>query len=97
MNIMEAIESGKPFKRWRHPAYIYIHDPGGHLRYLDHSSEMGLFLTASDLLAEDWELLEPQVTITTSLFWEAWRNTVNCEGAGTGAIEALARRLGLEK
>lgn len=54
-----------------------------------------------DLLADDWEIQEPTVTITRAQFWEAVQ-TVLLESGGdrpydwTMRMGDLARRLGLE-
>ncbi len=110
MNLVEAIKSGRPWKRkgaawsWREPI---VRVPG----YNQVSFEL------SDLLADDWEIEEPTVTITRAQFWEAVRaskpvemrftssNSFGPSGVGTLhtthagqylKAEELARQLGLE-
>ena len=105
MNLIEAIKSGRPYRRacwdldaWR-PAI-------GHLR--DNRSHYGERL--DDLLANDWEIQEPTVTITRTQFWEAYavalkeaqecRRTLTTDGiqcweSGKDPMTLLAKRLGL--
>lgn len=65
MNIIEAIMSGKAFKRtiWTRD---YVRPPF-----------MSLNLPAEDLLAEDWEVEEKKVSLTEAEFEAAVNRTTN--------------------
>lgn len=85
MNLIEAVKSGRPFRRvaWLKTDY----------RNPDSWSQSFL---KQDILADDWEIQEPTVTITRSQFWEA----VNAEWtersmANDHCVRAIARALGL--
>ena len=70
MNIIEAIKSGKRFRRRGQP------------RYLELFHDIDLCLSAVDITADDWEVEEKQSIITASDFDRAcsivdarlWRN-----------------------
>lgn len=81
MNLIDAIKSGKPFRRPDQPWY------GG----------MPNSFRVVDILADDWEIQEPTVTITASQFWEAIEATWGkCDDDRQSGFHRLARRLGLE-
>ncbi len=67
MNIVDALKSGMPWKRkgghwsWRDPI---VRTPGYN----------GVHLELSDLLADDWEIKKPSITITRDEFLEAVRS-----------------------
>ena len=69
MNIIEAIKSGKRFKRPDWPEWCSeadIRDPeDGHLD-----------ITRADTLANDWEVEEAVVPITASRFDSAWDRAI---------------------
>lgn len=92
MNLLEAIRSGRPYRRkhwnngngqWRETPDI---EEYWHQAYTE---------TLGDLLADDWEIQEPLVEITRTQFWEV----VNARGPDyrdmAFALD-LARKLGLE-
>lgn len=89
MNIIDAIKSGKAFKRtiWTRD---YVRPPF-----------MNLNLPAEDLLADDWEIEEPTVTTTASQVDSACRSAAASTQLGVGPIEfdifvdALKKELGL--
>lgn len=95
MNIIEAIKSGRPFRR------ILWTKIGGEKTWIKNSSAT-LFET-DDVLANDWEVMEPTVTITKSQFWDAYSDVIKNDPALThikgyseaSLIDALIRRLGL--
>jgi hypothetical protein len=63
MSIIEAIASGKPFKR---PHYAnYLSAEGGAIR----SGGAAYALPVKDIVAIDWEVQEPKVTITRTQFF----------------------------
>jgi hypothetical protein len=60
MNIIEAVGSGRKFKR---PEWS---------KYYSANQIVLVQLTSQDLLANDWEVEEKQVPITRSQFDKAW-------------------------
>lgn len=125
MNLIEAIRSGKPFKRktddedswwfiqnemityeWgpKHgmpPPGLDEEDPAL-WSYIGEGSSYGMQIEIQDLLANDWEILEPSVTITRTQFWEAVRILANRGELlspqlmfGHVLIKELADKLGL--
>lgn len=92
MNLIEAVKSGRPFKRktredkqreWHHP-----------------ESWSKNFLK-TDILADDWETQEPTITITRQKFLDAARETWEDDFDKTRQHPEqfslmLARKLGLE-
>lgn len=82
MNIIEAIKSGKRFKRKTWETYL--------LNCVEQN------FTLKEVLADDWEVEPTPVTITREQFVEAWRNvfTFN-EPYASLNCDALARELGL--
>jgi hypothetical protein len=116
MNIVEAIKSGCKFKRKSYDPDMWCHVTKG----TDGCKEVQ-FVTGQckrflpyegDLLADDWEIQEPNVTITRTEFWEAASLAFGFtfeKYAPLGAVTytgpaappvmqvaSLARRLGLE-
>jgi hypothetical protein len=88
MNIIEAIKSGKRFKRkqWDNLAAIF-----DYCFYEDYKC----FLK-EDLLADDWEVEELSVTITRDKLTEAWRNSVTFnQPFGNLLLDELLKELGL--
>ncbi len=67
MNLLEAVKSGKKFRRggwsWIHPK------SNGALLYQD---AFPITPTLDWFTAEDWEIEEPSITITRAQFYEAW-------------------------
>lgn len=73
MIIQEAIKSGKPFKRpndqewsWLCKRTRYLYTGTGPQQKDFHS------ITADDLLAEDWEIMEEKIAITQRDLAAAW-------------------------
>lgn len=64
MNIIEAIKSGKRFRRRGQP------------RYLELFHDIDLCLSAVDITADDWEVEEKKVMITEAAFEAAWDRAV---------------------
>lgn len=60
MNIIEAVNSGKPFKRssWKN----YVKPPF-----------LNLNLSMEDLVADDWKIEPKAVPITLDQFWDAYK------------------------
>lgn len=88
MNLIDAIKSARPFRRKG--------KGGGGFWFV--STEPS-FATV-DIIADDWEIQEPTVMITTRQFWDAFDLVVSeAKGFGMAPVtvaEGLARKLGLE-
>ncbi len=68
MNLSDAIKSGRPFRRaGRVHRWACVEDD---LILWEDGSPLALS-QASWLSADDWEIQEPEVTITRTQFWEA--------------------------
>lgn len=92
MNLIEAIRSGRPFRRPARDGWIEVNN--NNLRWVGGSS---IAITIQDVVAETWEIQEPTVTITASQFWEAIEATWGkCDDDRQSGFHRLARRLGLE-
>ena len=83
MNIIDAIKSGKRFRRieWS------IHDWIAYDR-----NDLPARLSRSDIIASDWETEETSVTITRKDFEKAWKK--GTDGALI-SIDLVAKALGL--
>lgn len=75
MNILQAIKSGKRFRRKPSiPGTISWIGP------LDVSTHWGASFRLDDMLAEDWEVEETPVTINETSFRAAWKRAVKKTG-----------------
>lgn len=76
MNIIDAIKSGKPFRRksWTHEDFFIV--DGDDLRYLL-TGDRTVLAHVSGILADDWEIQEKTITITESQFDEAAEEVLN--------------------
>lgn len=88
MNIIEAIKSGKRFRRRGQP------------RYLELFHDIDLCLSAVDITADDWEVEEPKVMITREQLFKAYWNTLHTVAyldnhRRIDHIDAIAKELGL--
>lgn len=100
MNIIEAIKSGRPYRRklWAkatcQPPTLWCVktiDMCGQLQLV--KDDMESFAPQwDDLLADDWEIQEPTVTITKAQFYSA----VDDAGLCAREVRTLARSFGLE-
>ena len=91
MNLIDAVKSGKSFKRpeWRH----FYSAPAQLLFTVE---DIRLQLTIEDILADDWEVEEKQITITESDFNKAVVKTGNLYYQDQGYwADALKKELGL--
>ena len=73
MNFLEAYKSGKPFKRKNEPYkkhFCNVLTEAKRIQYFD-GSESFTMLSIEDILAEDWEVKENQVSLTYSQFLNA--------------------------
>lgn len=89
MNIIEAVKSGKRFRRKTHPNYWFDRPP------TDHS------FTIDWILADDWEIEEKKVEITQEQLRLAviavHLNTGLCGGNPERAARLVGQSLGLDK
>lgn len=86
MNLIEAITSGKPYRQKGDRGYY--HPPGDCTRYT---------FTVEQILAQDWEVEETEVTVTYSKFWSTYRDIRHDPRVSQyDVIEELANRLGLK-
>lgn len=102
MNIIEAFKSGKPFKRKSVSDSLSI-ATANYFQPLegDLNDEYfkGVFynFSVADILADDWEVLDKQITITRYEFWQA---VLKAQKSGSGDPETLpyriAKNLGVE-
>lgn len=66
MNLIEAVKSGRPFKRRSYNCFI-----------VSRTDSMGpLELSRQDILADDWEVEEEKKEFTRTRIYEAVRNEV---------------------
>ena len=97
MNLIEAIKSGRPFRR---------QNGLGHVKRwcvardcVQTVDEDSVFLDREDLTADDWEVQEPEVTITATAYEAAVDKTcaeVSEDEWGDGRFcAALKKNLGL--
>ena len=82
MNIIEAVKSGRDFRR-----------KNTDLWYSNNDSPYKI--TKEDLLAEDWELEVAPVVITREQFNAAWETVLRSSVDGVFDGEQLAKELGL--
>ena len=89
MNLIEAMRSGKPFKRKGHTHWYLSNKPGSILYELD--------LRYEDALADDWEIKEKTVTITESQLREIF-DLALCEGwvSYPHLTNVVVKKLGLD-
>ena len=82
MNIIEAIKSGKRFKRKNGTAWLFNNEVYSYSR--------------DCILADDWEVEEPTIRITRTEYYNAYK-TAECEAKESGFHHAdvLAKWLGL--
>jgi hypothetical protein len=82
MSIVDAISSGRRIKRKHWTQY---HLAGA------------LTFTTSDILADDWQVEEPSVTVTYSQFWTAYRSIrFDPKKSEYDIVAELADHLGLK-
>lgn len=104
MNLIEAVKSGRPFRRSGRSEKWIVRDDD--LLTWD-NGERFVGSQVSWLLADDWEIQEPEVRVTRTQFWEAWAAMLK-EAEEKPAVRfareliepnyggILAKRLGLE-
>ncbi len=104
--MIQAIKSGRPYRRESLNIQWFT-------KFIRSKSGCGLQFTnedgahywpdPEDILADDWEIQEPKVTITRAQFWAAAPHFVATDHTSVwkadvmnGMMEELARNLGLE-
>lgn len=86
MNIIEAIKSGRPFKRKNSKSWFFTN---------------GIYSYSNDdIVADDWEVESPSVTIKRQQFYEAWAMASKIMGEKRNPdcpemVELVAKELGL--
>lgn len=68
MNIIEAIKSGKKFRRPGHAHWFYI---GKNQDYIEYQTDYGnrrYNVTLNDIFADNWEIEEEKIEITKTQF-----------------------------
>lgn len=76
MNLIDAIKSGRPFRRNNLMSWVFVKDG---LLFYNRASDGALCeqpLTVECLTSDDWEIQEPTVTITRTQFWGAFGATL---------------------
>lgn len=82
MSIVDAISSGKRIKRKHWTQYC---------------ENQETWFRREDILANDWEVEEPSVTVTYSQFWTAYRNIrFDPKKSEYDIVAELADHLGLK-
>ncbi len=91
MNLIDAIKSGSPFARGN-ISYVSFGD------WVD-QVEGDRSLLRQHILADDWEIQEPTVTITLTQFWDAiadaYKENGNLYPPVHELFKPIARKLGL--
>jgi hypothetical protein len=95
MKLHQVLEQGLPIRRKGNHSWVLLDQwcPG---------DWEALHFSLEDVLADDWEVQEPKVTITRSQFWDAVAEVLKEElfcpiYPPRPDIQVLARKLGLEK
>lgn len=97
MNIIEALKSGKRFRRGKNEPFIHIP--------IEATADHDLFLSRDDVLANDWEIEEPSARLTKSdvlRFYELGMyhahvpNTAYSLDRDKQELHDLLRKMGLE-
>jgi hypothetical protein len=88
MNIIEAVKSGKRFRRKAWCGSMY--------KFFDEWSS----LVSTDIASDDWEVEEPKVMITREQLFKAYWNTLHTVAyldnhRRNDHIDAIAKELGL--
>ena len=101
MNLKEAIESGRPFRRPSFPANLWY--SYANCSAMSRSDGEVYHPDCADICADDWEVQEPTVTITRTqlasavlAMCAAYRNNSTFAGFSIGPdpLSFLAQRLG---
>ena len=99
MNIIEAIKSGKRFRRRgeslrnsEESAYGCLYSGIG---FGGTTSGRGILFSQEDILADDWEIEEKKVEVTYKMIQEAWSRAASGSPSCPGPSQ-IANELGLE-
>jgi hypothetical protein len=109
VNLIDAIKSGRPIRRRGRSSWpardtgfgtgYHICDPARD-QWLDPEYYLETMGCKEDILADDWEIQEPSVTITRSQFWDAVGRSQVSQADRFPATwldaHVLAKALGLE-
>jgi len=102
VNLIEAIKSGRRFKRrcWPESDWLApISEPENSGMSVSRVLRNEIFkstIIVAELLADDWEVESQAVTITREQFEAAWREAIGWnEPFGALAFDAVAKELGL--
>lgn len=90
MNIIEAAKTGLPMRRPGWGWAVWDHN-----KLVGESDGLRTLITQSDILADDWEVDEPKVTITRRDLERAWLALWNSDVTPQLRWTALAKELGL--
>jgi len=79
LNLIEAIRSGRGFKRrgWDTDRWLKKAEGGDYCFYCALSVSDQRRFSPDEVVAEDWETEEPTVTVTRTQFWEAASSAFN--------------------
>ncbi len=84
MNIIDAVKSGRPFKRKGHAHYT-------------HPLQDGVFVSKEDLLADDWELETEKKELSWYDIRIAIAKVYNCDLSNNLSLHALKEELGFKE
>jgi hypothetical protein len=92
MNLLEAIKSGKPFRRKDFPNDYWLDfDDAGILR---NDCAHKAYMQTKEAFLDEFETQESEIIITEKQFDEAWDKVINSENAQTGIL--LKKELGFK-
>lgn len=99
MNVIEAMKSRRPFRRqsFTDPKY-YMEPIHGDLED-DYYKGVFYQLSVADILADDWEIMGKELTITQKIFWESFvkaKKNANLPMTADSLARDMAKLLGLE-
>lgn len=101
MNFLDAIRSARPLRRRGKESWIKQNCHDWSATYTAGQSWMdpewllsNLQLSAEDILADDWEAMPREVTVSPNILWRAWQKSQ--PAVAVANYKALARALGLE-
>lgn len=86
MNLIEAVKSGKRFRRAVNPKGFERHWMSSEADHYNH-------VTREDIVADDWEIEERKIEITESQLNQILNEVVGTHQAGSIICIALKRRL----
>lgn len=103
MNFLEALKTGRPFRRptwdtWMSGTHRVWSSQALFSLALQTEDGQVLSFSREELVAEDWEVKEPGVLITRNEFLKAWGQTLvpwHSKTSESSFATALADRLGL--